>query len=140
MALQLYPSEIFYSQESISCHFSGGNLIGETLDELCEGRLNVSDIDPISVTKVNGRWITQNNRRLWVFRHLERLGKCKRIPVNSMVSMPQYHMTIKCGGRNVDVRGDPGGRWHSQSSSSFLWTAAKVIGIGAIVLLTLGKR
>ncbi|XP_060567910.1 uncharacterized protein LOC132726591 [Ruditapes philippinarum] len=118
MALQLYPSEIYYSQDSISCHFSDGNLIGETLDELCEGRLKVSDIDPISVTKVNGQWITWNNRRLWVFRHLERFGKCSRIAVNNMVSLPKYfHMTSKSGGQTVEVRGEPGGRWHNQRSA-----------------------
>ncbi|XP_045206644.1 uncharacterized protein LOC123558865 [Mercenaria mercenaria] len=143
MALQLWPSEINYSQDSISCHFSNYKLIGETLDDLCESRLSVSDIVPISVKKINGRWVTWDNRRLWVFRHLERLGKCKKIPVNNMAYIPESHMTSKCGGRDVEVRGDPGGRWHKQSSFSLLgtlWTATKIVGVGAIILLTLGKR
>ncbi|XP_045203707.1 uncharacterized protein LOC123556793 [Mercenaria mercenaria] len=92
---------------------------GETLDELCEDRISVSDIKRISVAKVKSQWFTWDNRRLWVFRHLERLGKCHRIPVRHSNPIADSRLTTKCGGHSVYVRGEPGGFWYRQASNSF---------------------
>ena len=68
---QLKPSKIRYTQDSINNHFDRRGLhrqklIGETLDDLIEGRINVDDIPKINVVKRNGEWFTVDNRRLWV--------------------------------------------------------------------------
>ncbi|XP_060567913.1 uncharacterized protein LOC132726595 [Ruditapes philippinarum] len=110
MITQLKPSDIYFSQDSISCRFSTtGKLIGETLDDLYEDRLSVSDIKRISVALVNGQWFSWDNRRLWVFRQLEKLGKCRYITANVSKTIDAARLTTKCGGKEVNVRGQPGG-------------------------------
>ncbi|XP_060591261.1 uncharacterized protein LOC132746204 [Ruditapes philippinarum] len=142
MSLMLRPSDIYYSQSSISNHFSSPYIpIGETLDDLCEGRLSVYDIDSITVAKHNGRWITLDNRRLWVFRHLEILGKCDKIPVVQTTRVPYFRLTSKCDGDDIEVRGDPGGTWYNTSSSSAVAsTILTGLGIGALLLASVIKK
>ena len=118
----LKPSEIYFCQDSIDSTFDKGcrhsyTLVGQTLDDLCEGRTTVENIPKISVTKHDGKWFTCNNKRLWVFRHLERLGKCKSIPVNETY-IPFKKFSTCNGGASVIVRRNPGGRWHLKPSQT----------------------
>ena len=66
----------------------------------------------------NGKWVTADNRRLWVFRQLERLGKCDKIPVRITYYISDDKFTSSNGGEYVSVRGPPGGRWHKKRTSS----------------------
>ena len=112
--MHLNPSEIHYSQDSIKNEFrSGHGQIGLTLDKLCKGDIKVEAIPAIGVMKRDGKWFTGDNRRLWVFRHLERLGKCTKIRVN-YETIPSKKMTTKNGGMHVRVRGNPGGSWYNK--------------------------
>jgi hypothetical protein len=117
--MELKPSEIYFSQAEInnvfnkrSCHPYKN--LGETLDELVEGRCRISDIPTISVVWRNEKWVTTDNRRLWVFRNLEQLGKCTTIRVNETNSIDPRKLDSKNGGRTV--RFHPGrsssGKWH----------------------------
>jgi len=62
----------------------------------------------------HGKWVTADNRRLWVFRQLERLGKCDTIPVRITNYIPVGKLTSYNGGESVVVRGSPGGYWHNR--------------------------
>jgi hypothetical protein len=67
--MELRPSEIFYSQDSIMNKFGddtqhGNTYIGETLDQLLNGQCNVQSIPNISVEQRNGKWFTSDNRRV----------------------------------------------------------------------------
>ncbi|XP_053385949.1 uncharacterized protein LOC128550626 [Mercenaria mercenaria] len=110
----LKPSEIYYCQNSVKNKFSNGNRIGETLDDLCEGRCLLSSFPRIRVSKRDSKWFTTDNRRLWVFRHLYRLGKCGEIPVIETGDIPSQKMTTDNGGTSISVRGagGPGGTWY----------------------------
>ncbi|XP_053390382.1 uncharacterized protein LOC128553276 [Mercenaria mercenaria] len=120
--MYLRPSEIFFSQDSINNVFDKNcghryQPIGETLDALCDGRCSVSSIPTISVVKHNNKWFTADNRRLWVFRSLERLGKCDKIFVREGSYIPSSKFTTYNGGESVIVRnGSPGGIWHRRPS------------------------
>jgi hypothetical protein len=64
--VELKPSEICFSQAEInnvfdkrSCHPHKN--LGETLDELVEGRCRISDIPTISVVWRNEKWVTTDN-------------------------------------------------------------------------------
>ncbi|XP_045170382.2 uncharacterized protein LOC123532856 [Mercenaria mercenaria] len=120
--MYLKPSEIFFSQDSINNVFDKNcghryKPIGETLDALCEGRCSVNSIPTISVVKHNNKWFTADNRRLWVFRNLERLGKCDKIYVSEGFYIPPSKFTTYNGGESVHVRnGSPGGFWHRKPS------------------------
>ncbi|KAL4220205.1 Heat shock 70 kDa protein 12A [Mactra antiquata] len=117
----LSPSEIFYSQNSINNKFDercshSFKYIGETLDDICDGRCRIDDIPRISVAKKNGKWVTADNRRLWVFKHLHRLGKCDQIYVNETSSIPWQKYTTENGGVSIPVRrNQPGGKWYLKS-------------------------
>ncbi|XP_060551115.1 uncharacterized protein LOC132712716 isoform X1 [Ruditapes philippinarum] len=120
--MYLKPSEIFFSQDSINNVFDKNcghryEPIGQTLDALCNGSISVRDIPTISVVKHDNKWFTADNRRLWVFRNLERLGKCSEINVTKGYSIPSSKFTTYNGGVDVIVRnGSPGGYWYRKPS------------------------
>ena len=121
--MMLKPSNIYFSQDSINNMFDkrcrhSCTSVGETLDDLCEGYISVEKIPTISVMYKNGKWFTGDNRRLWVFRHLERLGKCTTIPVYETSYIPSNKFTTYNGGASVTVRRNPGGRWYLKPSAT----------------------
>ena len=113
--MELRPSEIFYSQDSIMNRFGdytshGNTYIGETLDQLLRGHCNVNSIPTISVVKKYGKWYTSDNRRLWVFRKAEELGFLETIDVNETYYLNENKFTTENGGESIRVRGrTPGG-------------------------------
>ena len=116
--LFLKPSEIRFSQDSISNQFDPKSrhadmLIGETLDDLITGCTRVSDIPVISVLKMGDKWISADNRRLWVFKQLEKFGGNETVPVEVVSYIPEGKFTSKNGGLSVKIRSgrDPGGRY-----------------------------
>ena len=121
--MRLKPSEIMFSQETVNNYFDkrsrhSGRLIGETLDDICEGRCSVYDLPTIRVMKRDGKWMTADNRRLWVFRQLERLGKCDEIPVHETFYINPDKLNSCNGGISVRVRRYAGGRWHNKPTVS----------------------
>ena len=120
--MRLKPSDIMFSQENINNYFDkrsdhGTRLIGETLDDLCEGRCLITDIPTIRVMNRDGKWVTADNRRLWVFRELERLGKCDKILVRQTYYIDPRKLNSYNGGTSVRVRRYAGGRWHNKPSA-----------------------
>lgn len=83
MKIELMPSQIFYSQDNIKFCLRDGRTLGEVLDLLIDGKESVQDLGLIRVTKRPGdnKWFTLDNRRLWLFHHLQGAGKCKKITV-----------------------------------------------------------
>lgn len=117
LSMMLAPSDIYYSQDSISHTFGkktkhAGKRIGEVLDDILEGKCSINDIDTINIViRDEGiyRYISADNRRLWIFKKLEELGECTEIPVNIVYSISAE----KCNfGATIKVRGNPGGsKW-----------------------------
>jgi len=60
--------------------------------------------------------MTSDNRRLWLFQHLERLGKCGQVPVTEASSIPDRKLTTKNNGASVTVRGSVSGVWWRKPS------------------------
>ena len=112
--MYLRPSEIRFSQDSIGSTFGRCTShpyrpIGETLDDILNGHINVHSIPSISVVKQNGLWFTADNRRLWVFQEAEKRGKCDKIYVRESGYINYNKMTTLNDGVSVYVRGNPGG-------------------------------
>ena len=109
--IQLKPSEIRFSQDSISNKFDSNVYIGDTLDDLIKGHIRITDIPTISVKNVNGNWVSADNRRLWVFQHLEQFGKCETIQVIETGYIPPFKYSSTNDGLSVKIRGggNPGG-------------------------------
>lgn len=122
--MMLAPSDIYYSQDSISNRFGistehAGELIGETLDKILTGACSIQDIKIIQVVCRYGMYITADNRRLWIFKKLEELGECTEIPIR----MTHYISSKKSvTGSTIRIRGNPGGHlwrtWNERASSS----------------------
>ena len=74
----------------------------------------MSSVFNSEVVNLDGKWVTADNRRLWVFRELERLGKCDTIPVRISTYIPEAKLTSYNGGTSVRVRGPAGGYWHNK--------------------------
>ena len=111
--MYLRPSEIRFSQDSISNKFDNPNVfIGDTLDDLIKGQIRIADIPKISVKlNVDGNWVSADNRRLWVFKQLEEFGKCETIQVIETKRIPPFKNSSKNDGLSVKIRGggNPGG-------------------------------
>lgn len=116
-------SRIYFSQDSISNRFGrstkhAGVLIGETLDKLLTGECSIFDIDPIRVARRRGVYVTEDNRRLWIFKKLEKKGKCTKVPV---IKVDEISSSKPFKRPTVEVRRDPGSilwRISTESSSS----------------------
>ena len=112
----LRPSDIRYTQNTISNKFIDGTLIGRLLDDIVIGRCFVSAIKMIEVKLVDGLWYSADNRRLWVFKQLEYLGHCPFITVKVIRKINWEKCTSENGGRDVSIRGgEPGGIWFSKA-------------------------
>ncbi|XP_021362057.1 uncharacterized protein LOC110455929 [Mizuhopecten yessoensis] len=124
MNMDLRPSQIRFSQDSINNKFDKKSAhakrpIGETLDALLKGECDISHIPPITVVDRDGVWFTVDNRRLWVFRKLEELGKCTKISVKKGYRIPSKKFTTVNEGRSVTLRHDAGGsHWKVYRSSN----------------------
>ncbi|XP_060599674.1 uncharacterized protein LOC132753251 [Ruditapes philippinarum] len=109
--IKFRPSEIRYSQSSISKQFSDGTDIGQLLDDIYFGRCFASDIPQIEILNLKGKWVSADNRRLWVFKQLEILGKIDFINVKVSRKIYSRKLTSENGGNNVEIRGEnPGGK------------------------------
>merc|ERR1712032_158761 len=62
------PSTICYCQDSISNRFQCGRRLPETRDKLVAKAITVHDIPTIRVFPWQGKWFTEDNRRLWTFK------------------------------------------------------------------------
>ena len=114
LKMYLRPLEIRFSQDSIGSTFGRSTShpykpIGETLDDILTGHINVASIPSISVKKQSGLWFTTDNRRLWVFQEAEKRGKCDKIYVRETGYINCSKMTTVNDGVSVYVRGNPGG-------------------------------
>ncbi|KAK3596173.1 hypothetical protein CHS0354_010708 [Potamilus streckersoni] len=126
--VQLRPSEIRYSQATISTVFDTKSRhpkkpIEDTLIEICDGRQTISNIPSITVCWYKDHWYTTDNRRLWVFKHLEALGKCTTIDVNeterSKVDDRKFNTCnegISVGFR-TPFAPEPSGDWYKKAKS-----------------------
>ncbi|WAQ95538.1 hypothetical protein MAR_028228 [Mya arenaria] len=123
--MYLKPSEIFYSQDSINNVFTSGHkgtYIGDTLDRIIEGRLSYDSLPTITVTKRPGsnKWTTLDNRRLWIFHHLQAQRLCDKIYVNTReyenLSSWDRKKFTNSDGITIITRRNPGGKWHRKIS------------------------
>ena len=117
MILELKPSDILYSQDSICKQFSCGiRYIGDTLDQLLIDSSYIQRIPNIQVVERNGTLFSMDNRRLWVFKKAEEFGCFEKIDVIRTRKFNRNKFTTKNGGTSIRVRGDPGGNiWKTWS-------------------------
>jgi hypothetical protein len=97
METQLKPSQIFFSHTKISSRFTGcSKKLTETLHELIDCKTSIDTIPKIKVFywQVNDKtkYLSENNRRLWVFKQLESKGLLNQISVRLVKSTKPKHI------------------------------------------------
>ncbi|KAL3859186.1 hypothetical protein ACJMK2_009415 [Sinanodonta woodiana] len=115
MEMRLKPSLTNFSQDTIKNCFECDGTIGSVLDAIYEGTISINTIPKISICQKDGKWFAADNRRLWIFQQLEKLGKCSEIDVRVTYNIPDSKFTTKNGGVSVSVRGDPGSKYVTDS-------------------------
>ena len=64
----LDPADISYTQDSISSKFQCGRLVKRTMEMLASKALDILAIPEIRVFLWDGKWHSEDNRRLWAFK------------------------------------------------------------------------
>ena len=85
----LKPSDICFKKKLLPSSFDDGIPLQETLQQLANEEILLEDLPCIDVVWCEKKWVwyTLNNRRLWVFRELEKLGKCQYIATRRVESI-----------------------------------------------------
>lgn len=73
------PSEVRFTQDSISGAFRDGTSLLATVVELASREIEKRDIEMVRIVWHNGAWYTLDNRRLACFRLLEMCGRVRSI-------------------------------------------------------------
>lgn len=120
----LKPSEVYFCQDTVTQYFNRKSAnsfqpIGETLDALCNDTLDIKSIPIINVVARDGKWFTENNRRLWIYKKLELIGKVKTIDVFEVPAINEDKWTTINGGVSVQMIGIPGGIWWRKIARQF---------------------
>lgn len=70
--IQLSPSEIRYSQDSIKSTFQDGTQLSTVIDNIIYGNKSLSSIPRIEVYQRNEKYYSSDNRRLYVFKEVQK--------------------------------------------------------------------
>ncbi|XP_028394591.1 uncharacterized protein LOC114518798 [Dendronephthya gigantea] len=105
----LKPSDICFKQKLLPSSFDDGIPLRETLQQLANEEVLIEDLPSIDVVWCHKQWVwyTLNNRRLWVFRELEKLKKCRYIAtrrvenIEHVTDFPLYGSAELIGESNI---------------------------------------
>ena len=107
--MNINPTDIRFSHDSINSSFSCGRNIGETYRQIRDGDIRVGDLPIMEVAPLNGSWFAwSGNRRLWVIQRLQSEGHIAEVlvlPTQKSISSRNYKLSTKNGGMSVRVRG-----------------------------------
>ncbi|CAK8679926.1 unnamed protein product [Clavelina lepadiformis] len=81
MHLELAPSQIRFMHHQINNRFSDSRSVNQTVYDIENGLMSVDDLPMIRVVKRNGRYYAFDNRRLYVYRVLEKRGYLRTVTV-----------------------------------------------------------
>jgi hypothetical protein len=97
------PSQVYFTHSKIRGTFTGcGRSVHETLDSLRKDSSYIHNIPRIKVVTDGEKYYSMNNRRLWVFKQLEKEGLLETvdvalepIPAHSKIAKNTYSMEAK---------------------------------------------
>ncbi|CAH1786235.1 unnamed protein product, partial [Owenia fusiformis] len=109
--LSISPNDVFYSQSSIKATFTDERYsLEETFISLVRNEVAVATLPKLEVAMIDGKfWVTSGNRRLYLFKILNKWGLCDIIKVKVKTTINEYvftqRFTTNNGGTTVKVRG-----------------------------------
>ena len=83
--VEIDRSIIYFTHSKLRKKFSDGKIVEETFKQVLDGLVKIEDLPKIKVMydPTSDRYISMNNRRLWVFKQLNSLGKLPTIMVQT---------------------------------------------------------
>ena len=104
--IELSPSDIRFTQDSIRKTFGDGRDVNNTIRQILRGELSVLSLPRIRVVNVGGCYFAFDNRRLYVYRVLQFRGFLKTVQVNLAPStqLQPDKWTTTNEGQSVSVR------------------------------------
>ena len=104
--IELSPSDIRFTQDSIKRTFSDGRHVNNTIHRILKGELSVLDLPRIRVVNLSGCYFAFDNRRLYVYRVLQFRNFLETVLVNLAPStqLQPDKWTTTNEGRSVSVR------------------------------------
>ncbi|GAB1600145.1 uncharacterized protein LOC115211823, partial [Argonauta hians] len=107
MHIELAPSQIRFTQDSISSKFQNGNNIYDLIDDIVYGVVTPSEIQRIRTFKLHNKYYSVDNRRLYVFREVEKHIRNFRITAKLIHYNEQHEskLTTTNDGVSIVVRG-----------------------------------
>ncbi len=103
--IEIDPNIIYFTHSKLRKKFSDGKFVEDTLKEIIDGNLKAEDLPTIKIMfdPTTERYISMNNRRLYVYKQLSSLGKLKTISANleyvkgkdNKLSKNTYSLTAK---------------------------------------------
>ncbi|VDI22937.1 Hypothetical predicted protein [Mytilus galloprovincialis] len=119
------PSNLLYSQDSIARRFQNGRLIGEVLDEIyVYESLSVQDLPKMEVHLIDFKFVSADNRRLWILKELEKLGHLKQVNVN--ITTKEMDRRKSARTNHIKIRGDGPGGWSAEGGVHLMQLARLV--------------
>jgi len=106
MIVELAPSEIRFMHDTIRPQFRNGKGVNQVIEDIYKGVTKIEDIPRIEVTKRNNKYYSLSNRRLYVFRVLQKRKFLSRIEVFLVTRWEEQKYTTKSDGESVKVRRD----------------------------------
>lgn len=109
------PSQLRYTHDSVSNTFRDGNAMETTFLSLLNGILDIDDLQCLVAMSYNQKWfVVRGNRRLYVYKKLEDIGKCSTVTVDKQrfeeilfdrqFTTKNMGLTIRVrGGRNMEL-------------------------------------
>ena len=101
--IELAPSKIRFMHHHICPRFKNQNSVEDTVNKIAKGKLNVSDLPMIRVVRRKGFYFSFDNRRLYVFRRLQHLGKLKKVKVQlaPLSQFQPYRLSTENNGKSI---------------------------------------
>lgn len=73
--ITIQPDIVYFTHSRVRPQFTGCNkVIADTIAEIVSGQTKIEDIPMITVIENDGNYFSLNNRRLFMFKELSRLG------------------------------------------------------------------
>lgn len=73
--ITINPDIVYFTHSRVRPQFTGCNkVISDTIQEIVDGHTKISDIPLITVIENDGNYFSLNNRRLFMFKELSKLG------------------------------------------------------------------
>lgn len=95
------PSDVGYTQDSISPNFKDGSDVKSLILKLKEGIITADDVDPIRIFEMNGKLMSIDNRRLYAFK---KAGVNIRYRWATKKEISSRRISTKDNGETIKVR------------------------------------